>query len=129
MTTDAVAPLAEPLAAELPGDVDDDFEPVDIDAVIALSLVRGDARDRIAEKLHIDRAEVDARIADATDVSEGESLIEREWIVHERLRDLTSQASDTDLASYETPRLSLLLELAKAELGLIESARRRQGGA
>lgn len=108
-------------------DVETDFEPVDLTAAITGYLVRGETRDAIAAKLKISRLEVDARIADATGQSEAEALTEREWIVREKLRDLTRQASDAELAGYETARLALLLDLAKLELGLISWARRRQG--
>ena len=109
------------------GEPEDDFAPLDLDVAITGHLVRGESRDSIAAKLRISRSEVDARIADATGMSEAEPLAEREWIVREKLRDLTRQASDRDLPSYETARLALLLDLAKLELGLIGWARRRQG--
>lgn len=120
--------LREPESPASTGDVGDDFVPVDLNAMITTYLVRGETRDAIAAKLHVTRAEVDARIADATVMSEAEALNEREWIVRGKLRDLTRQASDIDLASFETRRLGVLLELAKLELALIVRARRWHGG-
>lgn len=108
-------------------DVAEDFTPVDLTGAITAYLVRGETRDSIAAKLRISRLEVDARIADATGMSEAEALNEREWVVREKIRDITRQASAIELPSFETTRLALLLDLAKLELGLIGWARRRQG--
>ncbi|PZU44033.1 MAG: hypothetical protein DI566_13220 [Microbacterium sp.] len=111
------------------GEIEDDFAPVDLTVAITQLLVRGETRDEIARRLRISRADVDMRIADATALAEAEALIEREWIVREKLRDLTRQASALDLPTYETTRLSLLLDLAKIELGLISWTRRRAASA
>ena len=110
-------------------EIEDDFAPVDLTVAITQLLVRGETRDEIARRLRISRADVDMRIADATALAEAEALIEREWIVREKLRDLTRQASALDLPTYETTRLSLLLDLAKIELGLISWTRRRAASA
>lgn len=106
-------------------EIDDDFEPVDLTVAITALLVRGESRDAIAKTLRVTRQDVDTRIAEATDLADAEALNEREWIVRERLLDLTRQASVPDLASYEATRLALLLDLAKLELGLIGWTRRR----
>lgn len=111
------------------GEIEDDFAPVDLTVAITQLLVHGETRDEIARRLRISRADVDMRIADATALAEAEALIEREWIVREKLRDLTRQASALDLPTYETTRLSLLLDLAKIELGLISWTRRRAASA
>lgn len=110
-------------------EIEDDFAPVDLTVAITQLLVRGETRDEIARRLRISRADVDMRIADATALAEAEALIEREWIVREKLRDLTRQASALDLPTYETSRLGLLLDLAKIELGLISWTRRRAASA
>lgn len=110
-------------------EIEDDFAPVDLTVAITQLLVRGETRDEIARRLRISRADVDMRIADATALAEAEALIEREWIVREKLRDLTRQASALDLPAYETSRLGLLLDLAKIELGLISWTRRRAASA
>ena len=75
------------------------------------------------------RDEVDAQIAHATALAEAEAIAEREWIVRERLLDLTRQASSPELSSFETNRLGLLLDLAKLELELIGWTRRRAASA
>lgn len=110
-------------------DIDDDFTPIDLTVAITRLLVRGDSRDDVARQLRITRADVDARIAEATALAEAEALNEREWIVRERLLDLTRQASVVDLPEFETTRLTLLVELASFELALIARARRNSGGA
>lgn len=110
-------------------DIDDDFTPIDLTVAITRLLVRGDSRDDVARQLRITRADVDARIAEATALAEAEALNEREWIVRERLLDLTRQASVVDLPDFETTRLTLLVELASFELALIARARRNSGGA
>lgn len=115
-------PVADP-------EIEADFSPVDLTVAITGLLVRGETRDEIARQLRISRGDVDMRIADATALAEAEALIEREWIVREKLRDLTRQASAADLPTYETTRLGLLLDLAKIELGLIGWTRRRAASA
>lgn len=110
-------------------EIEADFSPVDLTVAITGLLVRGETRDEIARQLRISRGDVDMRIADATALAEAEALIEREWIVREKLRDLTRQASAADLPTYETTRLGLLLDLAKIELGLISWTRRRAASA
>jgi hypothetical protein len=110
-------------------EIEEDFAPVDLTVAITRLLVRGESRDEVARLLRISRADVDARIAEATALTEAEALNEREWIVRERLLDLTRQASAVDLPSFETSRLKLLLELSSLELGLIAWARRKHGGA
>lgn len=112
-------------AFDLDDDLDEDFEPIDLNVAMTRLLVRGESRDDVAKALRMTRGEVDARIADATALAEAEAIAEREWIVRERLLDLTRQASAADLPSFETTRLAFLLDLAKLELGLIAWSRRR----
>lgn len=109
-------------------EIEEDFAPVDLTIAITRLLVRGESRDEVARLLRITRGEVDGRIVEATAQTESEALNEREWIVRERLLDLTRQASVVELSAGETARLELLLELSRLELDLISWARRRQGG-
>lgn len=124
MTEDAPEAFADDVE-----EIEEDFTPVDLTIAITRLLVRGESRDDVARLLRITRAEVDGRIVEATAHTESEALNEREWIVRERLLDLTRQASVVELSSGETARLELLLELAKLELELISWMRRRQGAA
>ncbi|MGW9627634.1 hypothetical protein [Microbacterium sp. NPDC055521] len=126
MTTERTpfTPLA-PVAID--GDVDDDFGPVDLDTAILGYLIRGERRDRIAEHLHITRAEVDKRIADNAEISEAESLVEQEWVVREKIRDLTRQASAPGTYSDDVARLTVLLKLAELEVTLIGWSRQSRG--
>lgn len=110
-------------------DLDDDFEPVNLAVAMTRLLVRGESRDDVAKTLRVTRDEVDAQIAHATALAEAEAIAEREWIVRERLLDLTRQASSPELSSFETNRLGLLLDLAKLELELIGWTRRRVANA
>ena len=112
-----------------PDDLDEDFEPIDLNVAMTRLLVRGESRDDVAKALHMTRDEVDARIAHATALAEAEAIAEREWIVRERLLDLTRQASSPELSGFETNRLGLLLDLAKLELELIGWTRRRAASA
>lgn len=112
-------------------DVDDDlyedFAPVDlVESVIGL-LVAGESRNAVARALRITREEVDARVAEATAEAEAEALNEREYIVREKLRSLTRQASAVELPGSEAARLGFLLALAELELEMIAWTRRRQG--
>lgn len=110
-------------------DLDDDFEPVNLAVAMTRLLVRGESRDDVAKTLRVTRDEVDAQIAHATALAGAEAIAEREWIVRERLLDLTRQASSPELSSPETTRLGLLLDLAKLELALIGWTRRRAANA
>lgn len=108
-------------------EIEEDFAPVDlVESVIGL-LVAGESRNAVARALRITREEVDARVAEATAAAEAEELNEREFIVREKLRSLTRQASAVELPGSEAARLGFLLALAKLELELIGWTRRRQG--
>lgn len=108
-------------------EIEEDFAPVDlVEAVIGL-LVAGESRNAVARALRITREEVDARVAEATAEAEAEALNEREYIVREKVRSLTRQASVVELPESEAGRLAFLLALAGLELEMIAWTRRRQG--
>lgn len=119
--------MSDPM--EIAEEIEEDFAPVDLTVAITRLLVRGESRDEVARQLRISRVEVDSRIVQATAATEAEALQEREWIVRERLLDLTRQASVIELPMSESTRLALLLDLARLELELISWTRRRQGSA
>lgn len=108
-------------------ELDADFGTADTTELITSLLVIGQTRDGVARRLGIELAEVDQHVAHATAQAEAEALDEREWLAREQLRDLVRQTSSRDLSSHDVTRLSLLVDLAKLELGLIDAARRRAG--
>lgn len=108
-------------------DLDEDFAPVDLVETVIGLLVAGESRNAVARALRITRDEVDARVAEATAEAEAEALNEREYIVREKLRSLTRQASAVELPGSEAARLGFLLALAELELEMIAWTRRRQG--
>ncbi len=107
---------------------DEDFAPVDLGAAVTARLVRGESRDEAAVGLAISRATVDEVVADLVGRAGDEPMTEREWLIRERIADLTRQASAAYVSTEDAARLALLLSLAQFDLELIRFAEQIREG-